>query len=74
MGRRKTDAGLKLLTGQWNLYPALTVKKSTLGEVAGLGLFARKDISCSENGGLLCHFFGKIIVATEEQVRQKHLL
>jgi hypothetical protein len=44
MGRRNTEAAKKLLTGQWNIYPSLTVRKSTLGETVGLGLFARKDI------------------------------
>jgi hypothetical protein len=27
----------------------------------------------SENHGVLCHFFGKIVVATEEQVRNIHI-
>jgi hypothetical protein len=70
MGRRNTEEAKKLLGGQWHLYPALTVKQSTLGSGVGLGLFARKDILCSDSRAILCRFFGKIIVATEEQVRE----
>jgi hypothetical protein len=57
---------------QWNVYPALSIQQSTLGEAAGLGLFARRDISTEDNDGVLCRFFGKIVVATEEQVSLLH--
>jgi hypothetical protein len=66
--RRNTAEGMEVLKLQWRIYPALTIKHSTLGEPGGLGLFARKDITTDENDGILCFFFGKIIVATEEEV------
>jgi hypothetical protein len=65
---RRDNEGLELLKMQWRLFPALTIKHSTLGNDAGLGLFARKDLRLEEDIGILCVFFGKIIVATEEEV------
>jgi predicted alpha-1,6-mannanase (GH76 family) len=70
MDRRNTEDGLELLQAQWSKFPSLTIGYSSLGEAVGLGLFARRDISCSENNGMLLPFFGKIIVATEEQVSE----
>jgi hypothetical protein len=72
LDRRTTEEGMNLMKMQFNIYPSLTIKHSTLGEPGGLGLFARSDISINDNDGILCHFFGKIIVATEEQVSLMH--
>jgi hypothetical protein len=58
-----------MLKTQYYTYPSLTLKHSTLGESGGLGLFARRDINMQDDQVvILCHFFGKLVVATEEQV------
>jgi hypothetical protein len=73
MDRRHTEEGQNLLRAQWKFFPSLTIAPSTLGEAVGLGLFARTDIVCSDNNGMLMPFFGKVIVATEEQVSKIHI-
>jgi hypothetical protein len=73
MDSRNTEDGLDLLQTQWKIFPALTIGHSSLGEDVGLGLYARRDIKCSDNNGMLLPFFGKIIVATEEQVSKIYI-
>ena len=60
-----------MMEAQYKAHPKLTLKyPSTLGPEVGRGLFARENIGIDdENDGFLCHFFGMIILATPEQVR-----
>jgi hypothetical protein len=53
---------------QHEAHDYLTLKKSTVASDAGRGLFARRDISKSENNGFLCFFFGKLLLVTNEEV------
>ena len=45
-----------------------SVQASTLGGDQ-LGLFATKNINKKDNGGILCFFFGKLTIASDQEIR-----
>jgi hypothetical protein len=48
----------------------LRVHNSSLGPAVGLGLYARRNIHVSSRSGVLCYFWGKVVLATEEDLLQ----
>jgi hypothetical protein len=62
------DLGLAVLRLQLRKMDHLTIKPSTLGPKVGKGLFAAKDIHPSQQGGILCFFFGKLLLCSNEEI------
>jgi hypothetical protein len=62
------DLGLAVIRLQLQKLAHLTIKPSTLGPTVGKGLFATTDIHPSQQGGILCFFFGKVALCTEEEI------
>jgi hypothetical protein len=62
------DLGLEVMRLQLKKLDYLTVKPSTLGPTVGKGLFATRDIHPSQQGGILCSFFGKVVLCTDEEI------
>jgi hypothetical protein len=60
--------GMLWLRLEHTKYPFLRVGKSSLGSAAGLGLFAKRDIDVSSRGGVLCVFWGKLALCTEDDI------
>jgi hypothetical protein len=61
----------------WNLlhhehlkHRDLRVNNSALGPEVGLGLFATKDIDVGSRSGVLCYYWGKVVLATEDELLQ----
>jgi hypothetical protein len=62
------DLGLAVLRLQLEKMPYLTLKHSTLGPSVGKGLFAARDIHPSQQGGILCFFFGKLALCSDQEI------
>jgi hypothetical protein len=62
------DLGLAVVRQQLKKLDFLTIKTSTLGPTVGKGLFAARDIHPSQQGGILCFFFGKVVLCTDEEI------
>jgi hypothetical protein len=62
------DLGAAVIRLQLQKLDYLTIKASSLGPAVGKGLFATRDIHPSQQGGILCFFFGKVALCTNEEI------